>query len=54
MTLMNTNQRIIPYAPWHRPRERYLGDGIYVTTIYGSHVIAALLYVLWRKAVRRG
>lgn len=36
-------------APWHAPREREIAPGVYVTDIYGSHVLAALLYAAWRR-----
>jgi hypothetical protein len=43
----------IDAAPWCRPRTRLVADNgttrVYVTTTYGYHVIAALLYALWRK-----
>ena len=35
---------MIPYAPWHQPRERYVGNGVYITNVYASHVIAALIH----------
>ncbi len=39
-------------APWHRPKPRVIAPGVTVTTTYGSHVLAAFLYGLWKK-VRR-
>jgi hypothetical protein len=39
-------------APWHRPKPKVLAPGVTVTTTYGSHVMAALLYAAWKK-VRR-
>ena len=45
--------RVMPYAPWHKPSVRQLGAGVTVETEYGSHVLAALLYGLWRVLVRR-
>lgn len=43
----------IPAAPWHRPKERYVGNGVYVTDIYGSHLIAALIHWLFVALRRR-
>ena len=41
--------REIPFAPWCKPREHHIGEGVYVTTTYGYHAIAALLYLAWCK-----
>lgn len=42
-------EKILPYAPWATPRERRIGPGVYVTTAYGYHALAAVLHGLWRK-----
>jgi hypothetical protein len=40
---------MIPYAPWCRPRLRQIGPGVEVMTVYGYHVLAALLHLAFVK-----
>lgn len=43
----------IPFAPWHKPRRRHIGHGVYVTTVYGSHILAALIHWPFASRARR-
>jgi len=43
------SNKVLPFAPWATPSERRVAPGVYVTTTYGYHALAALVYGIWRK-----
>ena len=43
------SEKTIPFAPWAVPKTKHLGGGVYVTDVYGWHVLNSLVYLAWRK-----
>lgn len=42
------SDQMLPFAPWLRPSEKRVAPGVCVTTIYGHHALAAVLWGFWR------